>query len=254
MERLARDAAAKGANLIVFPECALTGYCFESREEVRGVAEPIPGPASDTISEVAKETGAYIIFGLVESIDDRLYNAAAVVGPEGLVGIYRKTHLPWEALDRFVDPGDLPFPVFETAVGRIGILICYDMRFPEPARILALNGADMIVHPTNLPFGGEMQPDLIYQARAAENRIWIISADRVGIERGVRFIGRSAIVDPSGERLAEGSREGEELILVDIDPTLARQKDLILAPKTYELHTFTDRRPDLYGALTRQAP
>ncbi len=253
IERMTREAARKGARLIVFPECALTGYCYASREEALEDAEAIPGPATEHLARVAAATSAYIVFGLVEKDGNEIYNAAAIVGPEGYVGKYRKTHLPYEVLDRYVRPGDLSFPIFETAVGRIGILICYDMRFPEPARILALSGADIILHPTNLPFGGAPQADYLYQARAAENRVWILSADRVGIERGVEFIGRSAIVHPNGTRLAEGSTKSEELLIAEIEPAFAREKDLIFTPGIYELHTFSDRRPELYGALTRHA-
>ena len=253
IERMTREAAGKGARLIVFPECALTGYCYASREEAAEDAESIPGPATEHFARVAADTGAYITFGLVEKDGDQIYNAAAIVGPDGFVGKYRKNHLPYEVLDRFVTRGNLSFPVFETAIGRIGILICYDMRFPEPARILALSGADIILHPTNLPFGGAPQADFMYQARAAENRIWILSADRVGVERGVEFIGRSAIIHPNGTRLAEGSANNEELLIAEIEPAIAREKDLIFTPGIYELHTFSDRRPELYGALTRHA-
>lgn len=253
IERMTCEATGKGARLIVFPECALTGYCYASREEAMEDAEPVPGPATEHFARIAAATNAYVVFGLVEKDGDQIYNAAAIVGPDGFVGKYRKTHLPFEVLDRYVRPGDLSFPIFETAIGRIGILICYDMRFPEPARILALSGADIILHPTNLPFGGAPQADYLYQARAAENRVWILSADRVGVERGVEFIGRSAIVHPNGTRLAEGGTENEELLIAEIEPALAREKDLIFTPGIYELHTFSDRRPELYGALIRHA-
>lgn len=245
----AQEAVNKHARLVVFPECSLTGYNYVSRDEALEQAEPLPGPASAHLVDVAVELDIYIVFGLIERSGDRLYNSAALIGPEGIVGVYRKTHLPWEAVDRFVDKGDGPFSVFDTSIGRIGILICYDMRFPEPARILALQGADIIVHPTNLPPEGSPQPDYIYQTRAAENRVWIVSADRVGNERGVRFIGRSAIVDPTGKKVAEGSEDAEELVMAEIDPLYARTKDLIIVPEVYELHPFADRRPDLYGPL-----
>ncbi|MCC6419193.1 MAG: carbon-nitrogen hydrolase family protein [Gemmataceae bacterium] len=249
IERWTRRAAANGARLIVFPECALSGYCYESLAEALEDAEPIPGPASTSVARLAAETGLYVVFGMVERAGDRIFNTAALIGPEGLVGIYRKTHLPWEAVDRFVTPGDLPFPVYDTAIGRIGMLICYDLRLPEPARIEALAGADIIVHPTNLPEGGRPQPDFMYPARASENHVWVVSADRVGEERGVLFIGRSAIVDPMGRRLAEGGEAGEELVAAEIEPAQAREKDLVIVPGVYELHLFRARRPELYGAI-----
>jgi predicted amidohydrolase len=246
---LTREAAMSSARLIVFPECALTGYCYTSKEEALAQAEVIPGPSSETLIDVAQETGTFIVFGLIERTSNSLFNSAALIGPEGIVGVYRKTHLPLEGVDRFVAPGPGPFEVHETPIGRIGVLICYDMRFPEPARILALQGAEIIVHPTNLPPEGSPQPDFIYHARAAENRVWIVSADRVGTERGVRFIGRSAIVDPTGKSVANGDEHSEELILADIEPAMARLKDLVIVPDQYELHTFADRRPDLYSSL-----
>jgi len=251
IERMTREAASRGARLILFPECALTGYGYASRDEALEDAEPIPGPTTDRLVRLAVELGIHIVFGMVERDRGEVYNAAPFIGPDGLIGVYRKTHLPFEVLDRFAKPGDVGLPVFESSIGRVGILICYDMRFPEPARVLALKGADIIVHPTNLPPGGAPQPEFMYQSRAAENRVWVLSADRVGVERGVRFIGRSMIVDPTGARLAEGSADNEELLFAEIEPALARQKDLIFEPGVYELHPFRDRRPDLYGEVTK---
>ena len=253
IERLTREAAARNARLILFPECSLTGYGYVSLEEALADAESIPGPTIERVSGLARELGIHIVFGMVEREGDRVFNAAPFVGPEGLIGVYRKTHLPFEVLDRFATPGDVGLPIFDTDLGRVGILICYDKRFPEPARVLALKGADIILHPTNLPPGGAPQPEFMYQSRAAENRVWILSADRIGIERGVRFIGRSMIVDPTGSRLAEGSTDREELLVAEILPAAARQKDLVFDPGVYELHPFRDRRPELYGQVTQQS-
>ena len=251
IERMTQEAASKRARLILFPECALTGYGYVSRVEAFEDAEPIPGPTTDRLARMAAELDIHIVFGMVERNGEDVYNAAPFIGPGGLIGVYRKTHLPFEVLDRFAKPGDVGLPVFDTSIGRVGILICYDMRFPEPARVLALKGADIILHPTNLPPPGAPQPDFMYQSRAAENRVWVLSADRVGLERGVRFIGRSMIVDPTGARLAEGSADGEELLFAEIEPAIARQKDLIIDPGVYELHPFRDRRPELYAEVTR---
>lgn len=249
IEGMTRQAAAGGAQLILFPECALTGYGYATADEALEDAESIPGPATKQLAQLAAEVDIHIVFGMIERDGDRIYNSAAILGPDGLVGVYRKTHLPFEVLDRFAAPGDLGLPVFDTPLGRIGVLICYDLRFPEPARILALRGADIILHPTNLPYGGAPQPEFMYQTRAAENRVWVLSADRVGTERGITFIGRSAIVDPTGKRLREGSGESQELLMAEIEPASARNKDLIFEPGVYELHPFKDRRPDLYEEL-----
>jgi predicted amidohydrolase len=116
-----REAAAEGSVLVVFPECTLTGYRFNSREEAIAHSETIPGPATNRVANLCKELGVYVIFGMLETDGDRLFNAAVFVGPDGIVGSYRKTHIPPVAVDRFVDPGDRSFQVYRTSVGNIGI-------------------------------------------------------------------------------------------------------------------------------------
>jgi len=248
-----RSAAGRGAELVVFPECAVNGYRYESREEALEDAQAVPGPATDRLEAVAAETGTHVAVGIVERDGDRLYNCAVLVGPDGLVTKYRKTHIPFQAVDRFVTPGDIPLHVVETPIGRIGMLICYDLRFPEPARVLALSGVQIIANLTNLPPPGWVQPEFIFRTRAAENRVWLVCADRVGTERGVEFIGRSAIVAPSGVTLAEAGESGEELLVQRIEPREADEKDLIIDPGVYEMHLVGDRRADLYGTLTASA-
>jgi predicted amidohydrolase len=246
-----RRAANEGAELVVFPECAVNGYRYDSREEALRDAQTVPGPATDVLEGVAAETGVHIAVGIVERDGDRLYNCAALIGPDGFVTKYRKTHIPFQAVDRFVTPGDIPLHVVETPIGRVGMLICYDLRFPEPARVLALSGVQIIANLTNLPPPGWVQPEFIFRARAAENRVWLVCADRVGTERGVEFIGRSAIVGPSGVTLAEASESAEEVLR--IVPSEADEKDLVFDPGVYEMHLLSDRRADLYGALTASA-
>jgi predicted amidohydrolase len=248
-----RRAANEGAELVVFPECAVNGYRYDSREEALRDAQTVPGPATDVLEGVAAETGVHIAVGIVERDGDRLYNCAALIGPDGFVTKYRKTHIPFQAVDRFVTPGDIPLHVVETPIGRVGMLICYDLRFPEPARVLALSGVQIIANLTNLPPPGWVQPEFIFRARAAENRVWLVCADRVGTERGVEFIGRSAIVGPSGVTLAEASESAEEVLVQRIVPSEADEKDLVFDPGVYEMHLLSDRRADLYGALTASA-
>ena len=248
-----RRAANEGAQLVVFPECAVNGYRYDSREEALGDAQTVPGPAADLLEGVAAETGVHVAVGIVERDGDRLYNCAALIGPDGFVTKYRKTHIPFQAVDRFVTPGDIPLHVVETPIGRIGMLICYDLRFPEPARVLALSGVQIIANLTNLPPPGWVQPEFIFRARAAENRVWLVCADRVGTERGVEFIGRSAIVGPSGVTLAEASESAEEMLVQPIVPSEADEKNLVFDPGVYEMHLLRDRRADLYGALTASA-
>src|ERR671919_546171 len=175
-----------------------------------------------------------------------------LVGPAGLVGRYRKTHLPFLGVDRFVAPGEEPPEVYDTPVGRLGIVICYELRFPEPTRALALVGAELVLHPTNWPNAVKPFADFLTRARAAENRVFLLTANRVGAEGGVEFFGRSQIVDPLGDRLVEAGDGEDELILAEIDPAEAREKDQAIVPGEYEVHLFGDRRPELYGALVEE--
>lgn len=249
------EAAAVGAQLLVLPECAVTGYMFDGAEEALRFAEEIPGPATEALERACSRLELYVVCGLLERDGDRLRNAAVLVGPSGLVGVYRKTHLPFLGVDRFVVPGDA-IDVYDTPLGRIGIEICYDLRFPEVTRTLALRGADIVAHPTNFPMAAQVQTELITVARAAENRIYLATANRVGKERWAEFCGRSQIVDPYGTRLAETGVTGEALLVADVDVEKARDKDYVI-PGEYELYLFGHRRPDLYGALveeTRAAP
>ena len=155
-ERLA-EAADRGAKLVVFPECALAGYCFESRAEALEYAETIPGPSLDRVARECAERGVSAIVGLLERDGERLFNACALVTPGGVAASYRKVHLPFLGVDRFTDPGDRPFEVVEGAGLRIGMHICYDGAFPEVGRILSLLGADLLALPTNWPIRTEVQ-------------------------------------------------------------------------------------------------
>jgi len=244
------EAVAAGAELLVLPECAIPGYMFDSLEEAMPYAEEIPGPTTEAFEAVCRRLGAHVVCGLLERDGNVLYNAAVLVGPEGLIGSYRKTHLPFLGVDRFVTPGD-ELSVYETALGRIGLEICYDLRFPEVTRTLALRGADIVAHPTNFPMAAKVQTELVTVARAAENRIYLLTANRVGKERRGEFCGWSQIVDPFGKRLAEADETEETLLVADVDVEKARDKDYVI-PGEYELYLFGDRRPELYGALVEE--
>ena len=244
------EAAAAGAELLVLPECAIPGYMFESAEEALPFAEEIPGPSSEVLERESRRLGMHVVCGLLERDGDTLRNAAVLVGPDGLVGTYRKTHLPFLGVDRFVVPGD-ELTVFETPLGRIGVEICYDLRFPEVTRTLALKGAEIVAHPTNFPIAAKVQTELITVARAAENRIYLLTANRIGKERSGEFCGWSQIVDPYGTRLAEAGETEEVLLVADVDVEKARDKDYVI-PGEYELYLFGHRRPELYGALVEE--
>jgi predicted amidohydrolase len=244
-------AAAEDAQLLVLPECAIPGYMFDSAEEAMPFAEEIPGPSTEALAEACRRLGVHVVCGLLERDGDLLRNAAVLVGPDGLVGTYRKSHLPFLGVDRFAEPGD-ELPVYETPLGRIGVEICYDLRFPEVTRTLALRGADIVAHPTNFPVAARIQTELITVARAAENRIFLLTANRVGKERRGEFCGWSQIVDPYGRRLAEANETDEALLVAEIDVEQARDKDYVI-PGEYELYLFGHRRPELYGLLVEEA-
>jgi N-carbamoylputrescine amidase len=146
---LIERAADHDARLIVLPELANTGYVFDTREEAFALAEEIPGGATTQAwAKVAQQRGLTIVAGIAEREGDVLYNAAAIIGPDGHIGTFRKVHL-WNEENLFFEPGNLGFPVFATPIGRIGAMICYDGWFPEAHRLLALQGADLICIPTN---------------------------------------------------------------------------------------------------------
>lgn len=247
-----RVASKVGAKLVVFPECALTGYCFSSRDEALAMAETVPGWSTRTIEALCKELDIYVVVGLLEKSRNKLYNAAAFLGPEGLVGKYRKAHLPYLGVDRFVDHGDKPFRVYDTPLGKIGLNICFDMRFPEPSRVMALQGAEVLVLPTNWPEGAENSPKFYVNTRASENRVNYVAVNRVGKERGFGFIGQSKIVDPDGRTLAEARSDREEIIYADLDLEAARSKRVTIRPGEFELPLWEERRPEFYGMISRR--
>lgn len=248
---LMRITAKEGAQLIIFPECALTGYCFTSLDEAIPAAEPIPGPSSDKIAALCQELNAYVVVGLLEKEEDRYYNAAILLGPQGLVGKYRKVHLPYLGIDRFLNHGNLPFTVYETELGRIGLLICYDASFSESSRVLALEGADIIVLPTNWPVGSETVPEFVIPSRALENHVFCVAVNRVGEERGFKFFGGSKICQWLGMAVEEGKLGEEDILYADIEPAEAREKRLVLSPGEFEVDFINHRRPEFYGRLTQ---
>ena len=252
--RAVRKAADNQANLIVFPECSLTGYIFSSRQEALPFAETIPGSSTEKVISLCQELKVYVIFGLLEKENDRLFNAAAFLGPQGLIGKYRKNHLPFMGVDRFVDPGDKPFQVYQTPIGNIGLQICYDILFPESSRVMTLLGADILALSTNFPSAqtrGEKITTYVVSARAIENRVHVVSTDRVGNERGFSFAGLSKIVDASGEILGLASADKEEIIYGEVSLESARQKHLTHIPGEWEVDQIKDRRPELYGMITK---
>lgn len=244
-----KTTTAAGAALTVFPECTTTGYCFQSLDEAKSIAEPQDGPTYARVHEMCKELNTFTIYGYLESVGSQIFNSLQLVGPAGAVGSYRKVHLPHLGVDRFTTPGDRPFDIVETPLARIGMNICYDSSFPEAARILAIGGADLICLPTNWPPTSGLTADVIPNARALENHVYFMAINRVGREHGFEFIGKSKICDPRGANLAFANHADEEILYADIDPEWSRQKHLVNIPGEHEVHRMNDRRPDVYGPI-----
>ena len=247
--RFLETTVKNGAQLTVFPECSTTGYCFDSLAEAQEYAEPVEGPSISRLSVACRKLKTMAVVGFLEQVDGRVFNSLALVGSGGVLGTYRKIHLPHLGVDRFTTPGNRPFEVIETELGCIGMNICYDSSFPEASRILALQGADLITLPTNWPPTSGLTADVIPQARALENHVYFMSVNRVGVERGFQVIGKSKICDPRGAVLASADHREEQILYGVINPELARQKHLVNIPGEHEVHRFRDRRPDAYGEI-----
>jgi predicted amidohydrolase len=244
-------AAQAGAHLVVFPECALTGYGFETREEALPFAEPSDGPSVRLFADDCAWQKVHAVFGFIERDGDRIFNACALVGPTGLVASYRKIHLPFLGLDRFVSPGDRPLAVHDVRGIKVGMHICYDGSFPESGRVLSLLGADLLVLPTNWPTHSECAAEHVIACRAMENNVYAMAVNRIGEETGFRFIGSSSICDPSGRKVATAGADEAEILYAEIDPARARQKHLVRVAGRHEIDRFADRRPGFYGEIIR---
>lgn len=251
IEAFLREAAGAGARLVVFPECALSGYCFESLEEARACAQPVPGPATQRLSEVCREVEAFAVVGMLEADGPRVFNACVLLGPAGVVRTYRKIHLPLLGVDRFTTPGDRPLAVDDLGEFRVGMNICYDGAFPECARVMALQGADLVVLPTNWPPGAQCASAHMIATRAMENAIYYLAVDRVGTERDTTFLGGSKLCDPVGRELAAADAVSETILYGQIDPQNARQKRRVRVPGKNEVDRIGDRRPEFYTLVTQ---
>ncbi len=233
----------KSAELWVLPELFSTGYQFHNIDEARNLAESIPdGPVCRALIDWAGLHKTHIIAGLAEIDGESIYNSAVFIGPDGYIGTYRKAHI-FDSERAVFEAGELPLKVYDIGTARVGIMICFDWRFPETARSLALQGADIIAHPSNLVLPHCPQAMI---TRCLENRVYAITADRVGVEdrdldNPLKFIGQSQIVDPDGNILYRASEDSEEVCVVEIDIEKARNKKI-----NCENDLFSDRRVDLY--------
>ncbi|WP_447643869.1 nitrilase family protein [Nocardioides zeae] len=248
-----RACAAEGARLVVLPELASTGYSFDTREEAYAHAEPVPdGPTCTAWAELARELDVYVVAGIAESDGVQLFDTAVLIGPEGFIGKYRKTHL-WNREKLIFTPGS-SYPVFETRIGRIGLLVCWDIWFPEVARILTAQGADVICSVNNWVWtppplfddAGNCMASYLTMGASHVNSVPIVAANRVGEERGGKFLGCSLITGVNGWPTSSiADAEEEEVLYADLDLAAARSavvwSDLNDLPR--------DRRTDLYDPL-----
>lgn len=235
------------ADLIVLPELAFSGYYFKDREEAKSLSEdPRHSPTFDSLVTLCRQRDFYLVTGFAEKAKNKFFNSAALIGPEGIVHVYRKLHLFNEEKNWF-DPGDIPLQVHEIRGARIGIMICFDWIFPEAMRILTIQGADIICHPSNLVLDYCQYAML---SRCVENMVFAITANRFGEDKrphgSLKFTGKSQIVAPRGVLLRRAPSQREMLFITRIDPTLARDKNITPLNQLVE-----DRRTEFYAPITR---
>ena len=253
-EAMIREAAGEGAQIVLLPEIFHELFFIMSLDmSVFDKAEPIPGPITERMQGLAAELGVVVVAPIYESVGASVYyNSAAVIDADGeLRGVYRKNHIPlstkfYEKL--YFKPGNLGYPVFETRFGRVGILICHDRHYPEGARALGLNGAEILLVPSATPTASlsvrVWEKELA--AHAIFNEYYVAGLNRVGVEGDYTYYGRSVIFDPAGETVAQAGT-GEEVLIgaCDLDLIVERRR---------AWQFYRDRRPDTYGVLTELVP
>lgn len=260
--RLVEEAARNEARLIVLPELATTGYCWESRAEIAPYVEPIPGPTTHRFQQLATRYKCYIALSLpeVDPNTNVYYNSVALLGPDGIIGTYRKIH-SYISEPRWARDGDLGIPVWDTPIGRLSALICMDADYFEAARIPALHGADVLLFPTN--WLDEQSPSSTWIARAFENGVYFIAANRYGRERGVQFSGGSCVLSPDGS-IQSYLDTGDGIVYGTVDLAQSRDKrwghmerigttGSLNTTEQTEGHRFADRRPAEYVTLVQNS-
>lgn len=238
---LVEQAAQKGARLITTPEMATTGYCWFDRQEIAPMVETVPGESTERFAEIAQRYQCYIVLGMPEVDPETAlyYNSAVLIGPQGVMGCHRKSH-PYISEPKWAAAGDVGHQVFDTPLGRIGMLVCMDIHFPETARLLALDGVDVICHISN--WLAERTPAPYWISRAMENGCYLLESNRWGLERGVQFSGGSCIIEPDGN-IAAVVDDGDGIAYAEIDISRSRQRRVLGEA------VFDQRRPDYYHAL-----
>ena len=249
IEQTTQHARKQGAELIVFPELSLTGYVV--RDEIYELAEPIPGPATEAVEKIAQKTKTYIVFGmpeLSEKAQATIHNTAVLVGPEGLIGKYQKMYLPTHSVfeeKRYFRPG-YQAAAFDTKLGKIGLIICYDIFFPEVSRLTRLEGAQLIVCISASPAIRRMFFETLTVARALENTAFLAYVNLVGIEDGLQFCGGSKLVGPNGRILAKAKYDKEDMMMGTVNYADIRPVEAFVP-------TLRDLRPELFDKLKENA-
>jgi len=246
MEEMAKEARKRGAELVIYPELATTGYLC--RDLFYELAEPVPGPTTERMAQLAREEGLYLVFGMPEKStisSSILYNTAVLVGPEGLVGSYRKLYLPTHSVfeeKRYFRPG-YKVEVYDTALCRIGMMVCYDAFFPEVARLLKLRGAQLIVCISASPGVRRFYFETFLTARALENTVHLAYVNLAGREDGLQFWGGSRLIGPTGSLLAKAKYDEEDLVIGEVDLHDAERAGVFLP-------MLRDLRPEVIEWMT----
>ncbi len=249
IEALAVNAKEQAADLVIFPEMSLTGYVV--RDQIYELAETIPGPSTKRIEDIAKKTGMHIIFGmpeLSEKTKATVFNTAVFVGPEGLIGKYRKMYLPTHSVfeeKRYFRPG-YQTASFNTALGNIGLCICYDLFFPEVCRLTRLKGAQLIIAISASPAVRRSYFEILTAARALENTAFLAYVNLVGVEDGLQFWGGSRLVSPTGDILAKAKYDEEDFVTCEVDYSDLRAAEPFIP-------TLKDLRPELFDELKKHS-
>jgi predicted amidohydrolase len=249
IEEITKKAREEKADLVVFPELSLTGYVVH--DQIYELAETIPGPSTQRVEELAKETGAHIIFGmpeLSERSEATIFNTAVFVGPEGIIGKYRKMYLPTHSVfeeKRYFRPG-YQTAAFNTALGNIGLCICYDVFFPEVFRLTRLEGAELIVCISASPAVRRGYFEILTAARALENTAFLAYVNLTGVEDGLQFWGGSRLVGPTGDLRAKAKYDEEDLVVCEVDYSDIRPAETFIP-------TLRDLRPELFDELKRHS-
>ena len=249
IEAFTIKAKEQGADLVIFPELSLTGYVLH--DQVYELAEAIPGPSINRIENLANKTGLHIIFGmpeLSEKTEATIFNTAVFVGPAGLIGKYRKMYLPTHSVfeeKRYFRPG-YQTAVFNTTIGKIGLFICYDIFFPEVCRLTRLKGAELVICISASPAVRRVYFEILTAARALENTVFLAYVNLVGLEEGLQFWGGSRLVSPTGDLLAKGKYDEEDLVLCEADYRSIRSAETFIP-------ALRDLRPEIFDKLKRKS-